>query len=1156
VNSNLNLISIVFCAIMVVTSSVSWAYTYIDWTDEAGDFLWSSDNNWSRGHPPFADQTFRIGNTNGWIHIDEPAVAGDESRTGYAVNSTTRIYTDQKNLHIYGDLRLSQEATSVTYFDVRGTGSLYTEMWGGHIRVGHYGMATLSVSDSGTVTTDNDLILGCLAGSKGTVEQTGGTVSVGRGLVIGQDGANCQYNLDGGSLLIGERDSTLGLSIAASAGNNLNITEGTMRLVGDWVAEITSMYSDGRITAFGGAAELNIVCDDTYTYVSTYTYVDTDFTEPGEAPAVIMPDNVDIVNEFAAQELQCYLQKILSLDIDLFTESQFSGDSPAIHVGWTQKAQQTVPNAQNLKEDGFLLHRFGDEVFIVGSNKRGILYGVYGFLEDHLGCRWPEPDPNSEIVPKRDNLVLVDLEDTQESDMPVRGVMTSFGLVDIPDDMMQEVLDYVTWQARQRMNTFTIGVNPDEPASRDWAGQIMMQNNSQLLEHVQKRGFTIDNSTHSFRRFSGKSNRIDMSSISHKNLFVSNVNEMMENYSFFDVVGLWMSDGWDGATLNTPETCPLDDPPRYITEDFDWAAFEPMFCVTNTYVDFVNRIAAEVRQIHPDLNFSILAYNRSTLAPQYVVCLPGIRVHIAFRRAESYHIGDLNSEWNQLQNPELLNWVAASDHVVLYEYYIIGATGMLTRPWPRVISQDLAYLKSIGAEGTISQCNWDTFRNWGMNMYVYAKFSWDTTFDVNNVLQDYYVSVYGPAASAVSQMFNNWEAALNEGGDYFRGDYSAFMPLLTPDLRSSMKQNAADAVQLVNNNQEASVFNCQAVSEIEIIANAVDQFCNYVVNPSSQEKDALLALEDQYEFVYFNFKQLEGSILAGDFDHDWDVDMVDLGLLTDHWLVDFYSELPNDLNLRAHYDFEDAGGNVVTDSSGNGFDAFIVNFGDGSWSATGGFDGGGCLQFSNTAVDSDIAIFDNLDGDVTFSLWVDVDTTVPVPVSNYVFYTYASTVGIVGNQSEDDANAITVFSCGFGDDTNTSYQCSETDPNFVGWHHYAFTKKVSTNTERIYRDGILIAERNNADDPIDYLRDGEPMTFSIGHYNTGSGSRGGYFFGKIDDFRVYDYELSQSEILSLAGELSIQQPLVGRPGEIDDSMVNDGIINFLDFARMVGAFLE
>ena len=165
-------------------------------------------------------------------------------------------------------------------------------------------------------------------------------------------------------------------------------------------------------------------------------------TEPGKAPVVVMPENADIVTAFAAEELQIYLEKILKLNIKRVTESEFSGDSVAFHVGWTQDAQKAAPEAGNLKDDGFLLRRCGNTVFIVGSNKRGTLYGVYGLLEDHLGCRWPEPDPESEIVPQRTRLILAGLEDQQEPDLPVRGVMTAFGRRELTEEAVQKVIDF------------------------------------------------------------------------------------------------------------------------------------------------------------------------------------------------------------------------------------------------------------------------------------------------------------------------------------------------------------------------------------------------------------------------------------------------------------------------------------------------------------------------------------------------------------------------------------------------------------------------------------------------------------------------------------------------------------------------------------------
>ena len=59
------------------------------------------------------------------------------------------------------------------------------------------------------------------------------------------------------------------------------------------------------------------------------------------------------------------------------------------------------------------------------------------------------------------------------------------------------------------------------------------------------------------------------------------------------------------------------------------------------------------------------------------------------------------------------------------------------------------------------------------------------------------------------------------------------------------------------------------------------------------------------------------------------------------------------------------------------------------------------------------------------------------------------------------------------------------------------------------------------------------------------------YHGLIDDFRVYDRALGQAEVLDLAGELSVEQPLVSN-ADTDE----DGFVDLGDFAEMASVWLD
>ena len=110
------------------------------------------------------------------------------------------------------------------------------------------------------------------------------------------------------------------------------------------------------------------------------------------------------------------------------------------------------------------------------------------------------------------------------------------------------------------------------------------------------------------------------------------------------------------------------------------------------------------------------------------------------------------------------------------------------------------------------------------------------------------------------------------------------------------------------------------------------------------------------------------------------------------------------------------------------------------------------------------------------------------------------------------------------------------------WNHWAFTKDVQTGMMQIFLNGLLFDSRTGADSPIS----------GITSFEIGAGWYGGYD-GLIDDFRIYNYPLSQSEVAYVAtnGTGILEQPLL-----IPADLNKDDQIDFSDFAVLADQWLD
>ncbi len=100
---------------------------------------------------------------------------------------------------------------------------------------------------------------------------------------------------------------------------------------------------------------------------------------------IVVPSQADAVEKQAAQQLQQYLSKLAASEIAVVAESEFKGKK-AIYIGKTDYAKKQQVDFAKIEGDGYTYKSAGNNLIIAGGNKKGVLYGVYDFLEG-LGFR-------------------------------------------------------------------------------------------------------------------------------------------------------------------------------------------------------------------------------------------------------------------------------------------------------------------------------------------------------------------------------------------------------------------------------------------------------------------------------------------------------------------------------------------------------------------------------------------------------------------------------------------------------------------------------------------------------------------------------------------------------------------------------------------------
>ncbi|HUU18846.1 MAG TPA: LamG domain-containing protein [Sedimentisphaerales bacterium] len=213
---------------------------------------------------------------------------------------------------------------------------------------------------------------------------------------------------------------------------------------------------------------------------------------------------------------------------------------------------------------------------------------------------------------------------------------------------------------------------------------------------------------------------------------------------------------------------------------------------------------------------------------------------------------------------------------------------------------------------------------------------------------------------------------------------------------------------------------------------------------------------------------------------------------------------PGTDNLVAYYAFE----NNTQDGSGNGYNATTSGnpqyvSGPTGYGMAMEFDGTG--DYVRLPIGSAIAVMNN----ITVSTWANLSNLGGAwqrlwdfGSSDQIYMFVTPRIGTDGELRF----AVTAA----GNVTETNITAPATLPS--GWHHVAASIDSSSMTMKLYQDGKLVAEGPTPLLPSDL---GETTENYLGRSQFAADA---YYFGSLDEFRIYNRALSEGEVLYLAGK--------------------------------------
>jgi hypothetical protein len=474
-------------------------------------------------------------------------------------------------------------------------------------------------------------------------------------------------------------------------------------------------------------------------------------THGGESGYVIVtPEHCPPVVHTAAADLQAHLAQITGATLPIQTDAAPLSDK-AILLGETRFLAElgVQPDWEALGDEGYLITTQGKHLVIVGGPLRGTAYGVYAFLDEHLGCRWFTPKVSR--IPKRPTLNIGDIHDTytppliqrepfwveaRDQDWGLRNRVTSAGL----DEKHCGGFVYLG------VHTFYTFVPPD----------------TYFSAHPEY--YSLIDGTRTHERA-----QLCLTNPDVLKRVIEGVKERLRTQPNADVVDVSQND-WDN-----PCQC-----------DACQAIAKAEKSEAGPIIWFVNQVADAVREEFPDRFVGTLAYHWTERAPLTLVPRDNVAPRLcSISSCFSHPLGTCSSKSSGWFVRDIKEWQKKTSNLFIWDY--TTNFGNYIQPFPNlyVLQPNIQFFIHHGVSGVFEQGNYQGNGCGEMSelrTYLLARLLWKPDRDVDKEIDEFLKAYYGPAAKHVRKYidFLHDRAAASEEhigigypptGPFFSGDF-------------------------------------------------------------------------------------------------------------------------------------------------------------------------------------------------------------------------------------------------------------------------------------------------------------------------------------------------------------------------------------------------
>lgn len=471
------------------------------------------------------------------------------------------------------------------------------------------------------------------------------------------------------------------------------------------------------------------------------------------AYSIIVPVDASPAEMKAAKVLQDYIRRVSGRPL-LITQEGSSIIGNAIYIGHTKKEAQAILG--KLPHESYRIQMVGKDLLICGGSGKGLIYGVYTFIEKYLGCR-------------------------KVADAPA--IVRQSKQVIIPSNLKEEGRP----QFEYRESYY--------PASRDaeyleWNRLQQFEDLWGLWGHSYDKlvpaGMYFKKHPEYYALVKGVRQPSQLC-LSNEDVFVITTAELRKRITVNPDALYWSISPNDDIGYCECDKCKATD--------------DEQGSPAGSLIKFVNRVAKEF----PDQKITTLAYGYTHRAPKTLK--PAANVYVFLSNIDAYRDKPLTTEGSAAGfRNDVKAWRALTGNLFVWDY-ITQFTSYLA-PFPNLLTlqPNMQFYKENGIKGVFAQGSGDTYGEWAeLRSYLTARLLIDDKADIKDLTEVFLNDYYGPAAKFMLQYIGQIHDNMGQSKrklDIYGNPVNEWNTYLSPDKLDAYSQIFDAAEGAVGNKPE------------------------------------------------------------------------------------------------------------------------------------------------------------------------------------------------------------------------------------------------------------------------------------------------------------------------------------------------------------------